>query len=725
MNGLVVPRPNSLPLNRDLAWRFVDNSDAVRDFTIDLSISCFSPDDARALRNLVQSVLRATLAIQPETALFDLTDPTDAISSEHLSKNISFRPVFVNGATVSHNRQDPCLLVSRSLAGPTRRLIDATEVAVRCADAVIMDISGYRRHLGPPVTVSSDIDGALEMLKTAIACFDEAEEVLINHPDLPANSIDHPDLVDLFLFINPIRQVAERVQALSAKVCEMGQRDLKWKINMPSYPFLKSLQRSNAQLRHDRGGLTAGFYFHNKDQLDKAMQDLQSRTYIPSRKEVVDFLPMVDPLGEALNSMEEEKQHSAVPETNFHKKIAKLRYQLWVFLHHLQGFESRFMVKITLLITLLSIPAWLPESSGWWNDNESWWTVATVWIMMHPRVGGTMKDLTVRALSATVGSAWGAFAYAAGSGNPFVLAGFAVIFMIPMLYRFTQSSHPRSGVIGCIAFTVVSLSEYQNDGQPSISYIGWTRGTAFVVGVVSAVIVNLVFWPFVARHELRKSISSMLVYTAIIYRGIVARYMYYSAGDEPGPSEIANSEMLEGRLREGFVRMRQLMELTTHEIRLRAPFDPVPYSALIEACERFFERLVDVRQSSVYFEPYMLASHAESDSTLLAARRNAVAAILMNLYTLAGAIRSNHPVPRYLPSAAHSRQRLLDIMERFEAQKASKRKIVKPNKGRRWADVYHYAYSAALTDIVDQLQQLEYYTKEIVGEVGFDVVADS
>ena len=115
----------------------------------------------------------------------------------------------------------------------------------------------------------------------------------------------------------------------------------------------------------------------------------------------------------------------------------------------------------------------------------------------------------------------------------------------------------------------------------------------------------------------------------------------------------------------------------------------------------------------------MLASHAESDHTLLVARRDAVAAILMNLYTLAGSLRSNHPVPRYLPSAAQSRRRLLDIMERAEAETASKGKVAKPDKGRRWADVYRYAYSAALTDIVDQLQQLEYYTKEIVGEVGF------
>ena len=114
----------------------------------------------------------------------------------------------------------------------------------------------------------------------------------------------------------------------------------------------------------------------------------------------------------------------------------------------------------------------------------------------------------------------------------------------------------------------------------------------------------------------------------------------------------------------------------------------------------------------------MLYGDVSSSTTLLAARRDAVAAILMNLYIIAGAIRADHPLPRYLPSAAVARRRLLDVMELLEADKANEPRKSALRKGRRWADVYHYAYSTALTDIVEQLQQLQYYTKEIVGEQG-------
>jgi hypothetical protein len=121
------------------------------------------------------------------------------------------------------------------------------------------------------------------------------------------------------------------------------------------------------------------------------------------------------------------------------------------------------------------------------------------------------------------------------------MAVFASIYMGPMIYRYTQSSHPRSGIVGCVSFVITSLSAKTSEGVPSAASIAWTRGVSFVVGVVAAVVVNWVLWPFVARHELRKALSGMMIYSSIIYRGVVARYVYYDHGEEPGESDIERS----------------------------------------------------------------------------------------------------------------------------------------------------------------------------------------
>lgn len=160
---------------------------------------------------------------------------------------------------------------------------------------------------------------------------------------------------------------------------------------------------------------------------------------------------------------------------------------------------------------------------------------------MGARVGGNFQDLVTRSLCGIFGAVWGGLAYGADNGNPYVMAVFAAIFMIPMIYRYTQSSHPRSGIVGCISFAVVSLSAKTSEGSPSVVHIAWTRGAAFIVGVVAAVIVNWILWPFVARHELRKALSGMMIYSSIIYRGVVARYVYYDKGGEPGEKDIERS----------------------------------------------------------------------------------------------------------------------------------------------------------------------------------------
>lgn len=70
--------------------------------------------------------------------------------------------------------------------------------------------------------------------------------------------------------------------------------------------------------------------------------------------------------------------------------------------------------------------------------------------------------------------------------------------------------------MGCLSFTVTSL-RLMTDGESPVT-IAISHGLAFVVGVVAAVVINWILWPFVARHELRKAVSAMLFFLSIIYR---------------------------------------------------------------------------------------------------------------------------------------------------------------------------------------------------------------
>lgn len=357
-------------LRRDLAWTFVKLSEAVRDFTIDLSISRYRPDDVRSVRNLIQGVIRSILSIRTDTLLFEPID---------LARSL-YQPSESNGELVGENREENRVafnIICQALATPTRGLLDNMVKCIKVIDQTLTRIGGVTEF---PDSSSHDkaLAQALELLLETISTFDAAEARLAENIQSISEHSARPEIVDIFLFVHPARQAADKVRLLMGKVMEIQQQNRKWAINLPSYPFVKSLNRVNQQVRHDRGGLTAGFYFRSKQQLEKSMADMQSTSYIPRARSMA-----VDVVTDPEQTLMGQNKESGTPHSQGEQASStSLRFHVWRFLHRLQDFESRFAFKVALTTTLISIPAWLQQSRGWWNTYESWWAVVTVWVMM-------------------------------------------------------------------------------------------------------------------------------------------------------------------------------------------------------------------------------------------------------------------------------------------------------------------------------------------------------
>ena len=418
---------------------------------LDLTITRFRPDDFGDLRNLMQAVIRVFLSMETETFLFNqegeegmiaitLNAPTSPMSedSQQRRTSASHRPV---------QYEDASLGVVKILSGPTRDVIDCMREALRRSDAALMDLSGYRKHLGPPAGLSSDIGPIQVRLKTTLAALDNVESHLLNSGELPSSSIQDSDVVQLFVFARHIREAADAVQKLLEKV-EYMQGISDWPhLYLPSYPIWKSLHRANRQVRHDRGGITAGSYHSTFSEIAKLLDKIKSRQHrssprtrpnsaAPSRASSPE--PPLDPQANV------EKSHPTMDvEGDGDTQSTKTGkgYKVWRVLRQLQGFECRYAFKVVLVTSLLSVPSYL-KGRDWWDEYDMWWAVAVSWIMIHPRVGGNVQDLLTRAFAAFLGGLWAAAAFEAGDGNPYVLAAFATVYMIPMLYRYTQSSHP-------------------------------------------------------------------------------------------------------------------------------------------------------------------------------------------------------------------------------------------------------------------------------------------
>lgn len=395
---------------------------------IEVTFTSLRPDDVEQLRNLLQGVIREIMAIKPETTLFGNPSRKSQSTHEPASQHTE-QPDVVIDIELSEDSEDSSddmssydnhlEIVHNTMARPAKDLVSAMETALQGCDTVLMDMSGYI-HL-PEQRGPLDIEETWQQLRRSITQFDDADISLINHPDLPLSYSSHPELVELFLFIHPLRQTADAVDALISKVVKMMSttRGSKRRLFLPSYPWRRALHRTNPQVYHDRGGLSAGYYFRSKEAIDEVIKKVHARAYT--------LLP------DALNSIK-DNERSAV-DTDDAVDNKKLRYRAWKALHRLQGWEMRFAFRVVLVIGTLSIPAWLSQSRNWWAESEAWWAVVAAWFMVHPRAGGNAQDLFTRSVATLLGATWGGMSYAAGdasgSGKPYIFALFAAVFMIP------------------------------------------------------------------------------------------------------------------------------------------------------------------------------------------------------------------------------------------------------------------------------------------------------
>lgn len=402
--SLSLPQEDPIRIHRLLAMAFVNLSQAQRDFSIDFSLSRFDPDDVRDLRNLMQAVIRSLLSLKMEAHVFNDHEELklkDASRYHTAAPNMDNSRVSVPDIQIdtvldidkprkvdlrerTRRQEQAAQLVVDKLADPTLDCLLWIETALQRCDAVLMDMSGYRRYLGPPKETSSDILQVLTKMRKNMIKYDAEEDALLRHPGLPQVYSDHPDVVQMLLFSRPVRQAATATENLLIKVMAMQQKKPGWRPYLPSYPFKKGLQRTNAQVRHDRGGVTAGYYFRSQSELADSLGAL-STTYKPLPRSIeADSEPM--PLKRRA-TFAQLNQDGHLPNDYNPKEYEKrrIRYRLWKILHRLQGFETRFGLKVAIVTSLLAIPAWLDSSRGWWNENEIWWAIVIVWVMMHPR----------------------------------------------------------------------------------------------------------------------------------------------------------------------------------------------------------------------------------------------------------------------------------------------------------------------------------------------------
>lgn len=228
---------------------------------IDFSVTRVKPSDVLVLRNLIQGVIRSLLSLKNEKKLFDFLLDDQATSPSvgpHLDEYVIDMGEKAD-LTISSKEKRVLDFIANNLVDPIEHLLGSMRQSLQSCDAVLMEQCGHRKYLGPPSSISNDVSGFLVKLRKRLITFSEHQDSVLASNELPPTYAEYPNVVKLFAFCRQVHQAAVAIEALLVKVNQMEQEKANWpRIYLPRYPIWKALHRSNAQVRHDRGGVTAG-----------------------------------------------------------------------------------------------------------------------------------------------------------------------------------------------------------------------------------------------------------------------------------------------------------------------------------------------------------------------------------------------------------------------------------------------------------------------------------
>lgn len=554
------------------------------------------------------------------------------------------------------------------------------------------------------------------------------------------------ECVDIFLFIRYSRSSAKHLLNVLDEATNLDT-EAKMRISTPKLSAFRTLHRLPDQCLMDQGLGKSLVYFETKKDVDEIFErsynSYTSRHVYNRKNETFSSTRAID--------------HT---DFNFHTTQNSARFKLWKFTKLLSGREMKWTLKCLFCIIFLCLPTWLPESYRWYQEFQCWWAPLIFFILNHNKPAGKMIYLANRLVCGIIGMFWGwAACQAHHFGSPYVICVFAGLICVPSAINQLVYKNSKSSNTAMICFTVISLEAFsKNPHTLTTSVIWkncWTTSLSLIVGIIVSVAINWIFWSYRSRSELRVAVSYLLSHLSQSYQTVTERYLYRDLNDDPTELSSMFSHIREVRLTRNIEAIRQLLERTKREPIFVSNFNANKYERLLNACQNVFERMIEARVSSTYFEIWNQDRNTDATRALLSLRRDSTSSVIYVFYILSNCFRSRNRIPRYLPSSVTARRRLFDFMSKFDKNEAhftpvkgdqqdnlekqlfkklgkyqnrdpntqtdssetlSKDETEEDNEEARWKDIYGVAFARSFTAVCESMEVVIECCKDILGE---------
>ncbi|EIW69858.1 hypothetical protein TREMEDRAFT_73636 [Tremella mesenterica DSM 1558] len=303
-----------------------------------------------------------------------------------------------------------------------------------------------------------------------------------------------------------------------------------------------------------------------------------------------------------------------------------------------------FAIKMSLGVSLLSLPAFLPDSTrgrSWFTHSRGAWMVISYMYVLDLHTGAIFFVGFSRLVGTFLGALIGYICTQIAHTNPYGLVVLGTVCSLGISYGIVASIWPPMFTVMGITLPPLLFLRYLglDNGQSDIN-LAWLRFVEIAIGIVAAVLVGTLIWPNHARVRYFMAVSGtfdrIIEYYLLMSRdNLRTSLVYQGAGKEYDSLEIG--------IRRHINTCRTLVLIQRREASL-LPRPIKLYSEVVDRTEHLLEAFYEVRllRFSVPRKAIVL--------DVLPIRRGRVSAILVNLWACSQSFRSRTALPQFLPS---------------------------------------------------------------------------
>lgn len=325
-----------------------------------------------------------------------------------------------------------------------------------------------------------------------------------------------------------------------------------------------------------------------------------------------------------------------------------LRARVWlaIWLQKLKNSHHiHFALKLAGGVTIFCTIAFLqPFPDEWWvRENGQWLIVSYIWCL-EASTGDSVRISICRLIGTILGAVCGLIAFEISRMNVYALSVLIVCFEIPASLLRLRFKYPPVGSVMGLTTPIVAIIPYLQREWTSAGHVALVRGYMIILGILAALVVNIVFWPYHARSRLMRK----LAHTTTLLQGFyvnMSRQMFYG-GFQPSTDTAMRFQRLETDIRRQLTQCDALKAVMTSEIGL-VPKPVAVMDRIYQRLQMIFVLFVVLRMSR---ELHHIHSQHEVLSGVLAQRQELVSTVMLDLWMIGQSMNSRSRMPQFIPS---------------------------------------------------------------------------